>query len=100
DRDDALRRRFEQCPRQAARPRPDLDDLYAVEWACRARDAPRHIEVEDEILAEALLRDKPVPRDDLAQRRQGCVTSVASLRIVPPFALCQAVVPWAFSPRT
>ncbi len=36
-----------------------------------ARDAARQVEVEQEVLAEALLRIEAVRRDGLAQRRQG-----------------------------
>jgi hypothetical protein len=41
-----------------------------VEPPGRPRNPTRQIEVEQEILTQALLRDDPVSRDDLAQRRQ------------------------------
>src|SRR5438045_2262207 len=76
DRDDAAGIRCEQRARQPARPRTDLDDVHAAERPALivrggARDAPRHIQIEDEILPEAPPRHEPMPRDDLAQRRQG-----------------------------
>jgi len=41
-----------------------------VEPPRRPRNPTRQVEVEQEILTEALVRDNPVARDDLAQRRQ------------------------------
>src|SRR5689334_6642120 len=61
---------FEQGSRQAARSRTDFDYAARVERSGGAGDAPRHIEVEDEILPEAAARPNAVLRDDLAQRRQ------------------------------
>ena len=70
DRDDMGGPLFEQSPRQPARPWPDLDNGAAVERPGGACDAPRHIEVEDEILPEAPLRRDAVPGDQFAQWRQ------------------------------
>src|SRR5204862_1969556 len=69
--DDPVGALFEQGTGQAAGPGPDLDNAHPIERRSGARDAPRHIEVEDEILAKALLRRDPVPGNDLAQRRKG-----------------------------
>ena len=44
----------------------------------RARDAPRQIEVEQEILAERLLRRDVVERDDVAQRPLDLVADPAA----------------------
>src|SRR5437763_1305404 len=50
DRDDAAGVRFEERARQPARPRTDLDHVDTIERPGCARDAPRHIQVEDEVL--------------------------------------------------
>ena len=55
DGDDACGALHQQRARQPARPWPDLDHRAAIERTGGARDAPRQVEVEDEILAEALL---------------------------------------------
>ncbi len=47
-----------------------LDDGHALERTRCAGDAPRQIEVEQEILAEALLRRETCRADHLTQRRQ------------------------------
>jgi hypothetical protein len=55
---------------QPAGSRTDLDHRTLVERPRGAGDAPRQIEVEDEILAEAPARGDAVSGDDLAQRRR------------------------------
>ncbi len=61
---------FEQRPRQPAGTGTDLDDRDGIERCRRARDPPRQIEVENEILPKSFTGTEPVARDDLAQRRQ------------------------------
>ena len=70
DRDDAPRAFRQQRAGQPARSRTDLDHGRVVEPPGGARDAPGQVQVEDEILPEALARRDAVARDDLAQRRQ------------------------------
>src|SRR5262249_13160814 len=60
----------QQGAREAARARPDLDDGALVERLGSARDAPRQVEVEQEVLAEPLAGIEAVTGDGLAQRRQ------------------------------
>ena len=68
DRDNATCTRREQCPRQTAGTRADLDHRDAGKRTRGAGDSAREIEVEEEILPEALVRDDAVSRDHLAQR--------------------------------
>jgi hypothetical protein len=70
DRDDPAGAAGEQCPCQTAGTGADLDYRRVVEPTCRPRNPTRQIEIEQEILTEALVSDNPVTRDDLAQRRQ------------------------------
>jgi len=70
DRDNATCTRREQCPRQTAGTGADLDDCRLVEASGGAGDPGRQIEVEQEMLPEALPSGDGVPRDNLAQRRQ------------------------------
>ena len=60
----------EQGAREAAGTGPDLDHGAAGERRRGARDAPGQVEVEQEMLAEALARIEAVGGDGLAQRRQ------------------------------
>ncbi len=69
-RDDAVCSFEEQSTGEPARSRPDFEDGVAGERAGGTGDAPRQVEIEQEVLAEALLRREPVPRDDVAQGRQ------------------------------
>ena len=46
-------------------------DALAVEWPRHPRDAAEQLAVEQEILAERLGCAEAVPRDDVAERRQG-----------------------------
>ncbi len=55
---------------QPARPRPDLDHVPPGQVAGLPGDARGQVGVEQEMLAERAARIQPVPRDDLAQRRQ------------------------------
>ena len=50
--------------------RAHLDDADALQGSGGPRDAAGEVEVEDEVLPEALLRRQAVGGDDLAQRRQ------------------------------
>src|SRR5205814_2650232 len=70
DRHHALRTLEEQRAREAAGSRTDLDHGPARERARDSGDAPRQVEVEDEILAQALARAELEAAQDLAQRRQ------------------------------
>ena len=67
DRDNAARTRGEQCPGQTAGTGADLDDCSMIEPPSGAGDSASEVEVEEEILAEALARDDAVSRDHLAQ---------------------------------
>src|SRR5262249_39832391 len=69
DRDNPACPRCEQRPRQPARTRPDLDDGRLVERARSPCNSVCEVEVEQEILTEAFVRDDPVSRDNLAQWR-------------------------------
>ena len=70
DSDDA-RGAFEQKRAgEAARSRADLDDGHAFEGSGGAGDAARQIEIEQEVLAEALLGGEPGRADHLAERGQ------------------------------
>ncbi len=71
DRDHALGA-FEQQPaRQAAGTRANLDDGAPIEIAAGCtRDAAREVEIENEILSQALLGVELIAADHLAQRRQ------------------------------
>jgi len=68
DRDNATRTRREQRPCQTAGTGADLDDCGMVDRSSGAGDSASEIEVEEEILREALARDDAVSRDHLAQR--------------------------------
>jgi hypothetical protein len=70
DRSDTAGARGQERPGETAGAGPDLDRVDAVERPRGAGDAPRQIEVEDEILAEAPARGDAVSGDDLAQRRR------------------------------
>ena len=74
DGDDARGTLQQQCARQPAGAWPDLDHRAPVQHAGGARDAPRQVEVEDEILAQALLGAQVEGADHLAQRRQAVGT--------------------------
>jgi hypothetical protein len=65
-RDNVARPECKQRPCQTAGAGTDLDDGGLVEPSRCSCDPTRQVEVEQEILAEALVRDDPVPRDDLA----------------------------------
>ena len=65
-RDNAVRPRRKQRPRQTARAGADLDDRGLVESSRCSCDPTRQVEVEQEILAKAPVRDDSVSRDDLA----------------------------------
>src|SRR5262245_54728248 len=60
----------QQRAREPARSRPDLDDRAAFEGSRGAGDAPRQIEIEDEVLAQALAGRETERPHDVAQRRQ------------------------------
>ena len=60
----------EQRPRQAAGAGADLDHGDASSGPRGAGDAAGQVEVEEEVLAERLLRREAVRGDDFAQRRQ------------------------------
>ena len=61
----------QQRAREATRPRADFDHGPVVQRRCRARDAARQVEVEQEMLAEALPGIEPVGGDGLAEGGQG-----------------------------
>ncbi len=71
DGDDPARTAGEQGAREAAGARADFHDRRTLQRARGAGDAAGQVEVEQEVLAEGLLRHQPVAGDDLAQRRQG-----------------------------
>src|SRR5690606_21626459 len=60
----------EQRAREAARLRADLNNRSPFERARRPRDAPRKIEIENEVLTEALFSAEVERLDHHAQRRQ------------------------------
>ena len=60
----------EQCPRQPARPRPDLEHFGIGQVAGNACDPRQQLRVEQEVLAQRLARVEAMARDHLAQRRQ------------------------------
>ena len=69
DRDDACCTLQQQRTGESSRPGANLDHRLALEGPCRARDTPCQIEIEYEVLAEALLgREARIP-DHLTQRR-------------------------------
>ena len=70
DRDDEPGAFRQQGAGQPARSRTDLDHARMIEPPGGARNAPGQVQVEDEILAQALARRDAVARDDIAQRRQ------------------------------
>ncbi len=70
DRRDMTGAVFEQCAGQPAGPGADLDDRGGVERARGAGDAPRQVEIEEEMLAEPLARADSVLSDNLAQRSE------------------------------
>lgn len=71
DRDDILARAGEECPGEATWSGPDLDDVGACEVAGDPDDPGRDVPVEKEMLAEAVACIKAMPRDDVAERREG-----------------------------
>ncbi len=68
--DDTLRARGEQRPGQPAGTGADLDDRDPGKVARRTRDAGGQVEVEEEVLAERLVRGQAMAGDHLAERRQ------------------------------
>jgi hypothetical protein len=79
----------QQGARQSAGARSDLDRGAVGQVAGGARDAGGQVEVEQEVLAERLARGKAVPRDDVAQRRQG-----GSGRLVQARTRCARCARW------
>jgi hypothetical protein len=84
DRDDAPSAQRQQCARQAAWARSDLDDGGVFERAGAAGDPRREIEVEQKILTQRFARRQSVFANDVAQRRQivdrGHVGRAAAMR--------------------
>ena len=78
DRDDPAGAGGEQCPRQTAGAGADLDNGRVLEPPGGAGYLARQVEVEQEILAEALACGDAVPADDVAQRRQRKGRAIAS----------------------
>ncbi len=70
DRDDARGAFEEEGARQAAGTGPDLYNRAFLQRAAGARDGPRQIEIEDEVLPKALFGAEPELADYLAQRGQ------------------------------
>ena len=70
DRDDALGAFDQQRAREPAGAGPHLYNRAPLERPCGACDPPRQVQVEDEVLAEALLGPQAQRADDIAQRRQ------------------------------
>ena len=70
DRHDAGGAFEQQGARQPAGTGTDLDHQALIERRGSPRDAPRQVEIEQEMLAEPLARIETVRRDDLAQGRQ------------------------------
>jgi hypothetical protein len=68
--DDPLGAFQEQRAREAAGARPHLNDGLALQGTCRARDAAGEVEVEDEVLAQALARRQTQLTHHAAERRQ------------------------------
>ena len=77
DCDNPARTGGEQCPCQTAGTGADLDDCSMIEPPSGAGDSASEVEVEEEILAEALARDDAVSRDHLAQRRRQSSARIA-----------------------
>ena len=69
DGDDAPSPLQQQRPRQPTRTRPDLHDRPLGKTAGGPRNAAREVEIEDEVLAQALTGGELKPADDLTQRR-------------------------------
>jgi hypothetical protein len=68
---DESRRAFEQKgARETTRTGSDLDHRALVEWARRAGDPSRQVEVEEEVLAQPLAGVQSMSGDGLTQRRQ------------------------------
>src|SRR5215469_5599261 len=86
DRDDPACTGGKQRPGQAAGAGADLDDGRVIEWSGGAGNPAGQIEVEQEILAEPLACDDPVPGDDLPQRQQRRVRGAASQPAAPRLA--------------
>ncbi len=86
DGDDAARALEKKGARQPARTGTDLDHRAPFEGASEAGDAPREIEIEDEILPEALLGPEPVGGDDLAQGRESVRARSWSVGLIPRHA--------------
>ena len=119
DGDDAGRAFEKQRPGEAAGPRANFDDGRSFERSGGAGDAAGEIEIEQEILAEALARAKPRGADDVAERRQPvrraqgagvrawrCMASAsrkASIRLrglALPVPASANAVPWSGEVRT
>ena len=70
DGNDLCGSRVQERAREAARPGADLDDRDAAKIAGSACDLGREIQIEQKMLAKALVRGEFMSGDDLAQRRQ------------------------------
>ena len=62
---------FQERARQPARAGADLDHRLPAQIAGGADDAPREVEIEQEMLAQTSPGADAVAGDDLAERRQG-----------------------------
>ena len=91
DRDDALSPFKQERAREPARARADLYNRAALKRPRRPRDAARQVEVEEEVLAQALLGREPQRADDVAQRRQAVGAGAGARRVHAPRALMPAV---------
>jgi hypothetical protein len=70
DRNDVRGAFEQQGAGKSARSGTNLDHQPLIERRCGTGDAPGEIEIEEEVLAQALARVEAMRRDDLAQRRQ------------------------------
>src|SRR5439155_9551597 len=98
NRDDPAGAAAQQGPRQTARTSADLEDRRMVEPTRRPGNPTGQVEVEQEILPEALVSDDAAARDDFAQWRVGAFRrlgqegcgGVAQIATAPPAALSPA----------
>ena len=70
DRDHPARTCCEERTGEPARAGTDLDDIHALEWTRRARDARGEVEIEEKILAQRLLGSETVSAYHVAERRK------------------------------
>ena len=69
---------LQQSPRQAARTRPHLDDMIVGTDLRQPGDAPRDVQVEQEVLAKRLVGPKVMRLQRLTHRGQGVQAHLAA----------------------